>query len=279
MKIVVRRLNRLLRAHRSGETGTLQLSWGADRRLTLELRGPYLVGVRGAPLLRGLAGAELACSGHLSRDIAAAVRAGVRPYVAAEHAQEQLTALLGRILTAPMELRWASPEPGPASHPLGLPVSLFALLSEALPLARPPESVARQFHHVLDHELLVARDSGAYRLDPVTQRTLGQAWRKPVLRQLILHSGRLEPRRTREAWRAFDLLYQLGLVQVVDCEELPRVPMSEDPHWLIPVDRSEPEPLRCGETTDDLNARSLDVDLPDEFEPFRFAVARKRPGS
>ncbi len=263
MRIVVRRLRRLLRSHRSGESGRLELGWGEARRLTLDLRGPYLLGVHGQPLLRGLPGAELACSGDLGQDLATAVGAGLRPYRVAEYAEEQLAVLLGELLTAPLELRWSAPAPGPAGHPLGLPVSLFALLSEALPRARPPESVARQFHHVLDHELLVARDAGPYKLDPIAHRTLGQAWRAPALRELILRSGRLEPRRTREAWRAFDLLFQLGLVEVADCLELPRVPLSTDPHWLIPLDRNQLEPVQNAETTDDLNALSLDQDLED----------------
>ena len=278
MRIVLRRLRKLLRAHRSGEAGRLELGWGDSQRLKLDLRGPYLVGVEGRPLLRGLPGAELACSGELSVDMLMATKAGLRPYLVAEHAQQSLTELLGEVLTAPLELSWKPPKAGPPGHPLGLPVSLFALLSDALPLARPPEAVAHQFHHLLDRELLVSREAGPYRLDPIAERTLGQAWRKPVLRQLIEHSGRLEQARTREAWRAFDLLFQLGLVKVQGVEELPRVPVTRDPHWLMPIDHGEPEPAYDPDNTDDLNAATLDQEIPDEMELLPFSMAaRRRP--
>ncbi|MCP4810035.1 MAG: hypothetical protein GY913_07950 [Proteobacteria bacterium] len=176
--------------------------------MVLHLDGSRIVGVQGVDLLHMLApGRPL--MGDLGIDLTALVALGVPRHVGRAEAISNLQLLLAGALLDDVEVCLVDGLAPAAS--VELDRTIFELLSEALPLARPPDAVAWRSRVLMD-EPLFTRGPCPYDLDPIAERTYELAARSPTLRQMVLRGGRADPHRSRQCWRAFDLLQHLELI-------------------------------------------------------------------
>lgn len=199
----------LLYCLRNKQAGVLRVSWGG-RNLLLHLQGDEIIGLQGVDLLHMLApGRPL--MGDLGVDLGVLATLGIPPHVSRAEAISNLQLLLAGALLDDVEV--ALVEGVAPAAIVELDRSLLELISEALPLARPPDSVAWRSRVLLD-EPLFTRAPCPYPLDPIAERTYELAQTTHTLRQLVLRGGRGDVHRSRQCWRAFDLLRHLGLVDL-----------------------------------------------------------------
>jgi len=177
--------------------------------LTISVRGGTVVDLQGVEVLRGVARSTVTLTGNLMADLAAVIATGVTYENAIEHAVEQLGEQLGRCVVDTLDVTW-TPSPPPAVCPL--PTSLLALVSAALRVARSPQLVAQEFRLALTERVERCGPTHLHGLDGIADRTLHLIRGDTTLEELILRSGRGREERTQDAWRAFDLLFHVGLI-------------------------------------------------------------------
>lgn len=192
------------------------------RKIALDLSGGQVLGVDGVPeLLTDLTELRgLKLSGRLSQDLNVALTQGVSYETAAYAAADNLGRLLVHLLGHPhVETRFKQAPPSPGAWPL--PRSLVHILRDALRRERDPDTLATRYEAFMDRRIERTRvDSEPFALDPVALRTLGAVRSRQSLGELLLHSGRGVPARTRQALLAIDLLLHLGLLALRTPEEV-----------------------------------------------------------
>lgn len=202
-------LRALLYCQRTHQAGVVRLRW-SGRDLRVHVDRDRVVGLQGVDLLHMLApGRPL--MGDLGVDLGVLAELGVPRHVGRAEAISNLQLLLAGAMLEDVEVTLVE-NASPVAHVV-LDRTLLELISEALPLARPPDSVAWRSRMLLD-EPLFTRGPCPYQLDPIAERTYELAAHTPTLRQLVLRGGRADPHRSRQCWRAFDLLHHLGLVEL-----------------------------------------------------------------
>ncbi len=213
----------LLCAHRTNSSGVVC----ADD-LTLHMCSDRVLFVEGVPdLLLDLSDRSPELTGDLAVDMPILLASGVPRRRIIDAACGGLQRVLVRLLRKEKNPCTWQPDAPPPPAALELPVPMLRLFSQALAEARDPYEVKQDFLPVLDTELLVDVSlAETYKLDLIARRTLAQAVSEATLRDLIRSSGRGQMNRTRHAWRAWDLLYHLGLVSL-DLEA--RVPKPRAP--------------------------------------------------
>ncbi len=184
------------------------------RTISLELSGSQILGVEGMPeLLSGLAELSgLDLTGSLALDLNLSLTQGVPYEQAARVAARNLGRTLVRQLSHPhAETSFHLAEPSPSAWPLQR--TLVHIVRETLRKERPPSRIAQLLsHHMGTPILRTGLPSEPFVLDPIARRTLDSLRSGWTLGELILHSGRGIPSRTRAAWTAVDLLFHLGLL-------------------------------------------------------------------
>ena len=212
----------VLAAHRTRSAGVV-----TAQRWTLHLRRDRVIGVEGVPDL--LADLRRPSSGDLVADLQRFTRAGVPYRRVTDAACSGVRRALVQLIRGPGTAEWLPGAPPPPTA-LELPVGLLRLFTQALAEARDPETVEADFRPVMKAMLIVDLEAGReYALDTIARRVLVQAVACGTLDELIMVSGRGQLNRTRHAWRAFDLLYHLGLLRLnlmqplrsADCEAEP----------------------------------------------------------
>jgi len=228
----------LLRAHRTNSSGVVC----ADD-LTLHLCSERVLFVEGVPdLLLDLSGRSPELTGDLSVDMPVLLASGIPRRRIIDAACGGLQRVLVRLLRKEENPCIWRPDAPPPPAAVELPVPMLRLFSQALAEARDPYEVKQDFSSVLDAPLHVDMSlAEAYKLDLIARRTLARAVSEDTLRGLIKAGGRGQLNRTRHTWRAWDLLYHLGLVSL----DLGRVPSRSRAH-PAPKEREEgdTEPLK-----------------------------------
>ena len=197
----------LLASHRTRSAGVV-----TAERWTLHLQRDRVIGVEGVPDL--LADLRRPSSGDFVADLEHFTRAGVPFRRVTDAACSGVRRALVQLIRGPGTAEWLPGEPPPPTA-LELPVGLLRLFTQALAEARNPETVAADFRPVMQALLIVDPEAGReYALDTIARRVLMQAVACGTLDELITLSGRSQLNRTRHAWRAFDLLYHLGLLRL-----------------------------------------------------------------
>lgn len=242
----------------SKQAGVFELTTPV-RRLKLELSGGQVLGADGIPeLMEGLPElAGMTLSGNLAKDLNLALTQGV----GYEQAASTASANLGRVLVVqlghPMaETSFTPAPPSPGAWPLQ--TSLVHMVRTALRETRDAETVAQRLGDSMDHVIVrTGVPSEPFALDPVALRTLGGA-RGGSLGELLLHSGRGVPSRTRSAWLALDLLLHLGLLAST---ERAAPPVKETRPPARPVSQVAPPPKRKQEKREKTLREYEDLDL------------------
>ena len=237
----------LLHAHRTRSTGVV-----SSKAMVLHLAADRIRGVEGVPDL--LADLNRPVSGDLARDLPRLSLSGVPDGRIADAACGGVRRALVQLIRGPGQAEWMAGGPPPPTA-LELPVTLLRLFTQALAEARDPDLVQRDFEPVRHAVLRVDVESARlYSLDTIARRTLAQAVGSDTLSQLIATGGRGQLNRTRHTWRAFDLLYHLGLLRLDLMQTLRSADSATQPLVLRgPEFATEPiEELDADEETDRL---------------------------
>lgn len=243
----------LLRAHRTRRHGAV-----CAEAMTLHLNAERVLSVEGVPDLLADLG-DRGQRGVLSLDLPMLRAAGLPQRRIADAACGGVQRALVRLIRGPGQCEWVEGGPPPPTA-LELPVTMLRLFSQALAEARDPQQVERDFSRVGGAVLRVDTErTRLFQLDLIAHRTLSQALSSRSVAELIRTAGRGDLNRTRHAWRAFDLLYHLGLVSL-DLME-PLVAMERDTEPLRVLIETT-EPMNCGDedevATEDLPQVTLD---------------------
>jgi hypothetical protein len=229
----------------SRQSGRFVLTTPA-REIALDLSVGQVLGVDGMPeLLSDLAELRgLKLSGNLAKDLNLALTQGVSYETAAQAAATNLGKLLIHQLSHPLgETSFKKAAPSAGAWPL--PRTLLDIMREALRTLRTPEDLSRLLGDKMHWEVRRAQvEASPFALDPIALRTLGGVREDITLGELLLHSGRGVPARTRAAWTAIDLLMHLGLVALVDPSNAPARPSAEPEPNPRPLLVEEGEPPR-----------------------------------
>ena len=207
------------------------------REIALDLSGGQVLGVDGMPELLSdlteLRGLQL--SGNLAKDLNLALTQGVSYETAAQAAATNLGKLLIHQLSHPLgETSFQNAPPSPGAWPL--PRTLLDIMRSGLRSLRTPEDLSRILGDKMEWTVRrVDVEARPFALDPIALRTLGGVTNL-TLGELLLHSGRGVPARTRAAWTAIDLLMHLGLIA-----------LTEPGTAVEPAAAPKPEPIQLEE--------------------------------